>query len=125
MRVVPGLVALFSHSVVRLVPMIANVLAALAQHHLHFVVRFFFSKKMANRLDNFTIDVELCLLARGIANPHRLRTPISGEMLQFTFAWRTFTRHIVSHAQLWPGEIGGVQKPVHERFGVALVTETK
>src|SRR5436190_17294229 len=102
--------------------MITHVLAVLAQHLLHLVVRFFFSKKIANGLDNFAVNVELRLFAGGIANPHRPRTAVSAEMLQLTFSYRAFTKNIVSHASLRPGEIGGMRKPVHERFSVILVT---
>ena len=80
MCVGPELVALLPNSVVRLAPMIANVFAALAQHLLHFMVWFFVSKKTANRLNNFTVNVELRLLARSIADPHRPRGAITSKM---------------------------------------------
>ena len=72
MSVMAAFVALFPYSVVRLFPMLANILAALAQHLLHFVVGRFLSKKMANRFNHFAINIELQLFACRIADSHGL-----------------------------------------------------
>ena len=94
----PQLVARFPHPVIGLVPMFANILAALAQHFLHFMVRFFVAEKMAHRFDHFAIDIKLQLFAGEVADSDRSRIQIAAQMRQRVLVWRTFAKDIVAHA---------------------------
>src|SRR5205807_9932339 len=98
MGVMTEFVAFFPHSIVRFVPMFANVLAALAQHLLHLVIGLFIYEKMRDRLDHFAINVELRLFTRRVADPYGARTKMTGQLRQLAFARRTFAENIVTHA---------------------------
>src|SRR5438046_12691 len=78
MGVVTALVSCFPYAVVGFSPVLANVFGTLPQHLLHVAIEFFgFADKVRNRINYFTIKVELELLARGVAEPHRTRVGVA------------------------------------------------
>src|SRR5205814_3848279 len=96
MGVRPSFVSIFPNSVVRLAPMFADIFGALTQHLLRVAIEIFlFANEMRNGFDHFSVEIELHLLARGIADAHRTRTSVSMKMRQIALSQRAFAKNIV------------------------------
>src|SRR6266542_3894904 len=105
MRVMLPRLARLPHSVIRLPPMVADVLAILTKHLLRFAVDLRFSaREMCHCLDHLAVNVELKLFGRCVAEANWIGAGVSGEVRQSFLARDTFAIDVVKSSQLRPRE---------------------
>ena len=69
-------------------------------------------------VDDLAVDVELELAVRVVADPHRPRAGVAGQVRQLPLGQPRLAEDVVEHLQLGPGQARRVQHPVEERLGL-------
>src|ERR671911_2207818 len=73
---------------------------------------------MRQCIDDLAVDIELQLSVGRIADPHRARRMISGEMIKRPLWFGGITVDVIKDPQLGTREPGRLQQPAYKRFSL-------
>src|ERR1035441_4775604 len=79
--------------------------------------------ELCGRINHFTVDVELQLIACRIADSYGSRASISAQEFQFTLNRSFITIKRIHNVQLWLRQTRGLKQPVEKIFGLVPVVE--
>src|SRR5438270_14079774 len=83
------------------------------------------SRILRRSLDHLAIDIELELMACAIADPHRARSEIAAQKIEFSLTRSEAAKYVVHNAQLRLGQPRGMQQPCQKALGLIQVAQTK
>src|SRR5437868_4452734 len=78
---------------------------------------------MIGRIDHFAVNVELQLIAGGVADAHGTRISIAGQMLETALARSNVTKDVIEDAQFRMCDPSCEQQPIEKAFGFVPVPE--
>src|SRR5438270_9254584 len=105
-------------------PVVYHVVAKADEHLLHLAIEMAtVIRVLRGGVNHLTIDIELKLITRAIADTNRLRSAVTGEILEFSLLRRLFAIHRVKHAKFRLGETRGLQQPGNEPVGFGVIAE--
>src|SRR6185312_13849529 len=78
--------------------------------------------ELRSRGNYFTVDIELQLIARAIADAHRTRLTVTVPVIQFTLLLCAQSVDAVHDGKTRLSQMGGMQQPLDEGLRLVLIT---
>jgi hypothetical protein len=76
-------------------------------------------------VDHPAVDVELVLMAGGVADPHGSAAVVSGDVVDLPLFRRALAVQGIEDIEPRPGQPAGMQKPMHKGVGFLLLAGVK